>query len=543
MQSKTSYWALSAGPLVTLSLGSGITSDPNIFKLLVLGIISSLSLGSVIMDAIKNPVILKSQIFVISYFFILALFVPIFFSDAPIAQQIFGTYGRNLGFLHYFFLTVIMLGISRLNFKAFVPSFLKSIVGVGVFESIYATIQFFGYDPIPWKNTDKWVFGTFGNPNYLSSFLSLSVITTTYFALINRRNKYRIFFAIGSLFQLISIFLTASTQGLILVSIGFCALIIHHCFNYSTFLGWAILSIGSLTAIFAVYGIFQSGPLAPYLYQESVSFRGDYWRAGLRMFQANWTHGVGLDSYGDFYRMYRDELSAHRRGLEIVSNSAHNLLIDLSATGGVVLLIAYLILIIIMILKIVNMSKPSEGLTPDSKLLIILWVLFNLQTLISINIPSLAVWGWIISGLIFSYDKFSNSTKNGDQRFDKRLKNTQLRIKLSCSTLLILIMFPLVSRDIKFSTALSKNDITEIASVAAIFPRDSNQISSVAKAFEKIGRNKQAFELAKIAVQENLHSSIAWQIIYESEYANLSEKVEAKKALIKLDPYYTLKFD
>ena len=52
--------------------------------------------------------------------------------------------------------------------------------------------------------------------------------------------------------------------------------------------------------------------------------------------------GVGLDSYGDWYRASRTLAATIRRGPSTVSNAAHNVFIDIGATAGIFALIAYL---------------------------------------------------------------------------------------------------------------------------------------------------------------------------------------------------------
>lgn len=540
MRKRTLYWALSAGPLVTFSLGFGITSDINIFKLLVLGIISGFSLALIVREAGNDPTLLRSNTFIVGWIFILALLVPIFFSSSPKAQQFFGTYGRNLGFLHYLFLTLIFLGVSRVETKAFIPLFLKSIVVVGTIESFYGVTQFLGFDPLPWNNSDKWVIGTFGNPNYLSSFLALAITTNIYLSLLEKRPKYRILLWFVAMFQFSAMVLTASTQGLILLSLGCCALIVNQSFVNSIRSGLITLTISSIFATSGLFGIFQTGPLTRYLYQESVSFRGDYWRAGLNMFQSNWKQGVGLDSYGDFYRMYRDEIAAHRRGLDVFSNSAHNLLIDLAATGGIFLLVSYLGLLGLVLLKIYKEIKHTPKSNQDFNLLIVLWMMFNLQTLISINVPSLAIWGWIFSGLIIAYKSEVEPNMRFDKKQIKRLRNQQALANLLCCILTISSVFPLLNRDLKFLHALTNNDFQETARVVSRFPRDSDQIARLAESFQKVGRGKESLALAKLAVLENHNTSRAWKLIYTNEYSSFSDKARAKNALIKLDPYYAV---
>lgn len=91
--------------------------------------------------------------------------------------------------------------------------------------------------------------------------------------------------------------------------------------------------------------VFQKSPWSPMLYQESVSFRGDFWRAGTRMTWNNPFFGVGPDGYRDYYRSYRDLTTASRTDSNVPTDSAHNGLLDLSSSGGLPLLMIYLILL------------------------------------------------------------------------------------------------------------------------------------------------------------------------------------------------------
>jgi hypothetical protein len=274
------------------------------------------------------------------------------------------------------------------------------------------------------------------------------------------------------------------------------------------------------------------------MYQESVSYRGDYWRAGIRMFNENWIYGVGLDSYGDFYRMYRDTTSANRRGLDMVSNSAHNLFIDLAATGGVVLLIGYLAILGLVSLSIFGVFRSGSKLTLEYKVLITLWLAFNLQTLISINVPALAIWGWIFSGLILAYrndgkySKLLNDRKKGGNR-------NYLVISSACCAICVSFVSPLIGRDVKLNDSLSGNNIPGITQVILSFPRDADQIARMAIAFKEAGLEEESLKLARRAIVENPNSSRAWQVILINPNANLEDKEMARKALRRLDPFFT----
>jgi O-antigen ligase len=538
MKSRVRLWALFSGPLVTLALGLGWTLDQvNTIKLLTLGFVSGFAVAEFILIARKSPKILVSPVFIVAMLFLLGLLTPLLLSNSPAAQQIYGTSGRHLGFLHYFFLLLIFLGFSTLNARVIWPKILKSVVLLGTFEAIYGCLQLLGLDIFPWENPNKWVFGTFGNPNYLSSFLALSATATAYVTIVEKITAVKFLWLTSALFQIVIILFSDSSQGLILVAFGLFAIVMILSFQRSKILGGILFSLGSLTALLATLGIFQYGPLTKFVYQDSVSYRGDYWRAGVRMFSENWLYGVGLDSYGDYYRMYRDTTSANRRGFDMVSNSAHNLFIDLAATGGVILLVGYLAILGLVSLSIFSAFRSGPKITLEYKVLITLWLAFNLQTLISINVPALAIWGWIFSGLILAHGnegKYSELLNNRRRKKD----NNYLVISSVCCAICVAFVAPIISRDAKLNDALKKNEPLAITQAILSFPRDADQIAQMALAFSDADLDKQSLELARQAISENPNSSRAWQVIAKSSLANQVERDQAVKALTVLDPFY-----
>jgi O-antigen ligase len=538
MKKSKHYWAIFAGPTVTVALGFGITLDNvNVIKLLALGIFGGFALAQFLKVGGATPEVLLSPRFAVAVIFLIGLAVPLVFSDSPVAQQIYGVSGRQLGFLHYLFLLFILLGISTLNAKVLWPKIVNSLIVVGVFEATYGLMQYFGLDLFSWRNSNNWIFGTFGNPNYLSSFLALSAIATVYKGLVESRKLYKFSWFLAALFQGGLILLSASTQGLILLVFGFLAFVLILAFQNSNFLGWTSFSFGCTLGIVGLLGIFRIGPLKEYLYQDSVSYRGDYWRAGFNMFMKNWIHGVGLDSYGDYYRMFRDSTAANRRGLDLVSNSAHNIFVDLAATGGVILLFGYISILGLTLLAIIKRLRSSTLVTLEYKLLVTLWAAFNLQSLISINVPALAVWGWTFSGLLLAYKDEGKIIESAGQGQIKKNSKTHPLLPASCISICVILVAPLVGRDANLATAFANNKISEISHSILVYPIDADQVAGVAIAYEKMGRHKEAFELARRAVSENPNSPRAWRVILQSQEASQMDKKRARLTLRRLDPF------
>jgi O-antigen ligase len=114
-------------------------------------------------------------------------------------------------------------------------------------------------------------------------------------------------------------------------------------------------------------GFLQKGPLSTLLYQDSITYRGDYWRAGIRMISEHPLFGVGFDSFGDYYFRYRDLTSATRRGPLIYTNSAHNYFIDFAANGGLFYLLLYLLFTSFEIyFLVVNLRPDFNKKSPDA---------------------------------------------------------------------------------------------------------------------------------------------------------------------------------
>jgi hypothetical protein len=235
--------------------------------------------------------------------------------------------------------------------------------------------------------------------------------------------------------------------------------------------------------------------------------------------------------------MYRDTTSANRRGFDMVSNSAHNLFIDLAATGGVILLVGYLAILGLVSLSIFSAFRSGSKITLEYKVLITLWLAFNLQTLISINVPALAVWGWIFSGLVLAYSNEGKYFEMLSIRGRKKGKS-YLVIRVVCCAICVAFVSPVISRDVKLNDALKKNDPLAITQAILSFPRDADQIAQMAIAYDDAGLGKESLELAWEAISENYNSPRAWHVVFKSPMANQVDKDKAREVLTVLDPFY-----
>ena len=160
-----------------------------------------------------------------------------------------------------------------------------------------------------------------------------------------------------------------------------------------------------LTTVLIIAGSLQSGPLSNLIYRSSITQRGDYWHAGFRMVSQNPIFGVGLDSYGDWYRFFRSPEAADRFRGSVVSNSAHNVFIDIAATAGISALIGYLLLITFAFRASWKYILANNELDPFFIGVFAAWIGYLAQSIISINNIGLGIWGWVLPGVLISWSR------------------------------------------------------------------------------------------------------------------------------------------
>jgi hypothetical protein len=158
--------------------------------------------------------------------------------------------------------------------------------------------------------------------------------------------------------------------------------------------------------LLGLLGIFQVGPLTHFLYKPSVTVRGYYWRAGIDMFTSHPWFGVGLDRYGAFFRQFRSPQYPVNYGYDITSTAAHNVVIQIFATGGIFVGLAYLAITGFVIYSAVQGIRRNQG---KARLLVAgvfaAWIAYFAQSIVSIDNIGIAIWGWVLGGAVIGVSR------------------------------------------------------------------------------------------------------------------------------------------
>ena len=482
--------------------------------------------------------------------FVVDLTIVLFVPGTNSSQSFFGTFGRATGYVAYIALAALLVVAAQLANTDTLKRISNYLLLAGLFSLLYGVLQILSLDPFNWANQYTPVIGFLGNPNFQSSFLGFSGVLA--FALLigpGRRWSIRFGFFVFIVAITIVIGETESQQGILVllggITIISCMWIQKSKIKFLSIPAYAVSLIG---ATLVALGSLNKGPLASLLFQDSLTYRGDYWRAGWKMSIENPIFGVGLDSYGDWYRRARTVEATVRRGPDVTSNAAHNVLLDFSSNGGLPLLVIYLLITLLVITSIVKVLKRSVEFDPVFSGLVAVWVAYQAQSIISLNQLGLAVWGWIISGLIIGFEintrnKTGISTEETLHRRKTTPKNspkeTSPRIVLGITSGILigsLIGMPPLISSVQFKSALESGNPDAIEKSATYSPSSCQHVLLVASIFANNKLENRALDVLNGGKDKSPECFEIWKAIYQLSSPNSLEQEKAQANMKRLDP-------
>ena len=379
-----------------------LNDSTNIPKYSVLFLIAALGISVLAIPKFgvlesKNWITWAPPVFFLGIMLIMALM-----TDQKYAAFI-GTYARNNGWFQYFGLTVMfLLTAFSFNFSTLI-TFFNMLTILGIIVTTYGFFQSLGLDFIVYTNKGNRVMATLGNPNFASAFMGFAAISLVWKITETKVMWQKGVFSLVLIVQTYVIYISESSQGLFILLIGGLTFLGIKYFTTSKKNGFTYFSLFGLASLTGLLGLFQIGPLTKFVFQESTTIRGDYFRAAWGMFRSHPFTGVGIERFGEYYRMYRDADAALRLGPRFVTNYAHNAFLQLLATGGIILFLAYLVMIIVVAFaafKGLRSFKGSEKAAFGA--LVSLWISFQIQAQISIDQITIAAIGWVLAGAVIA---------------------------------------------------------------------------------------------------------------------------------------------
>ena len=543
--------------LTTLGVVPWLALEPiNTVKFLVITIAGFLSFGAIVQNysiLLGGPQRKRILLTVITAL-IFTNFVVFLHSNENWRLQLFGNLGRNTGLIFYLSLAFILIFVLYFSDDKFESAALKIFNICGMSSVAYSFIQYFGIDPIGWKNPYSSLIGFQGNPNFQSSFLGLYAIFLLHDLISGNESKLKkISTTVTLVLSIYIIVVSDSIQGVFVFFTGASLLVLYFIKSSKVRVIFVPYLI-SLMAGFAltVFGLLQKGPLQ-FLYQPSVSFRGDYWRAGWNMFQDNMIFGLGHSSFGNYYMSYRDSKSLSGiggRGVDTFSNSAHNVFIDIAASGGLILFVPYSALILFSIYYLFKVTKGRLPKNDKIALFSALWFAYLLQSIISVQFATLAFWGWVFLGLFLrnAIDSLlprltadgveTNSIKGAPQL--KNIKNNSVVMLVSIFIGMGIGILPLWA-GMAQKSAYESQRLDRVISSAYVEILDADRMNQIGLLLAKNNQIPDALRILNKAKEVNPRNYDTWLLISKLSPPESAESKEAYERYIEINPYAKIK--
>jgi O-antigen ligase len=530
--------------LVTVFITPWFSYDPlNVPRVMLLVVVASIAFF-LILPKLKVDILPDYRFLVaVVLLFMVQMILVMMIAPGDKGQQFFGAGGRHTGFLAYTALVIILISAAFSSSEQLLALAVKAVGIAGLLSILYGLFQSANLDPIGWTNRYSPVIGFFGNPNFQAAFVGISASAISVFVLAGGVSK--VWKALSLLYVILALYViygTQSLQGFLVYAIGTGAAVVVFFFKTQRIkkFRFLVLGAGFISVIGIALDIFQKSPWRSILYAESVSSRGDFWRAGWRMAIDHPFFGVGLDSYRDWYFRNRDVVAASRFDGANYTDSGHNILVDFLANGGFPLVLIYLGLIVLTLSSAIRVLKRMEKFDPYFISIFVVWVGFQAQSLISINQIALGIWGWFTSGLIIGYEINSkdknNSKPAGKSSKSKQSANLSLRIVAGLIVGLGLGL-PAFLADTNFRSSIDSLNIERVNSSAYKWPQDVIRMNYVSRLFLQNKLPDRALKVARDAVITYPENFEAWSILYNLPNTPENEKLAALKKMKELNPY------
>jgi O-antigen ligase len=411
-------WIFGGLALVTLYFQTNLADPFNSPKLWVLLLLASWLSGYVVSfrKVIYSIKPIKNTFYIVASFVFFALLATIFSNFHQTA--IFGDTQRRNGFVSYMSLAIIIIAASIFVRLFNIKNLYFITYFVGTISVIYALMQTTGNDFINWNNGYNPIITTLGNPNFAAAVMAvMGVITFSVVFNSDFKIHYRVFSILLTALLLFAIYRSNARQGLLSYILGTGLFLVIWLYGKKKKLGIFTIVIGVFIIIISILGMLQIGPLERYLYKPSVTLRGYYWQAGIEMLKSHPLLGVGMDSYGYYFKEYRDVTYPLNYGFNLTSSNAHNTFIQFFATGGIFLGMAYLVLNGYILKRAIFALKNLAG---NNKLILAgvfsAWVAFHAQSLVSIDNLGISIWGWVLGGSIIGLSVSASTPVDEDKR-------------------------------------------------------------------------------------------------------------------------------
>jgi O-antigen ligase/cytochrome c-type biogenesis protein CcmH/NrfG len=280
---------------------------------------------------------------------------------------LYGEVGRYLGLTSHAVFALMAVAIAlAIDYPSRISWLAWAIGAAAALAALYAIQQALGYDPVPWvdQNPRTRPFSTFGNPDFYGQFLATVFIgCTALLAFARNRLWVMILIALLALSSL-GLMLIVATRGSLLGIVAGAA-VIAALWLRRVGLSWRALTrfaLVSAAAGLALVVTLVATPLGSRLL-EGVGLRNRLliYESAVQMFLDRPFLGVGFENFAVAYPRYQQAEFISLVGINTTNTSAHNWILHVAATTGVVGLVANFALLAVFAIHTWRRARDADS--------------------------------------------------------------------------------------------------------------------------------------------------------------------------------------
>ena len=337
---------------------------------------------------------------------VMGLAVAAIINTQQVYRTLYGVWGRADGLLTYVAF-MVAFAVGSQVFRGQGLRAVETMAGLTAVETVLSIVQRAANAPLYVAKPYNPIMGTFSNPDFASAFLGIGSVALLHVAADRRRSsRLRAAAGVFSVAAVMLSILSDSLQGPLCAIIGVAVMGLIAIFDDACPLPlrwlrvWAPVAV-AVVILSGIGAIFGRGPLREVLASGNLADRFYCWRAAIGMWRHSPVTGIGLDSYGDWYGVTRGpELLGG--GAANPSTAAHSVPLQLLATGGLVVFVPYVLLLVFVAARAVKALRSGRDRGTLAALLG-MWLAHVAQSMFSLDQLGIGIWGWVFAAAIVAH--------------------------------------------------------------------------------------------------------------------------------------------
>jgi hypothetical protein len=166
------------------------------------------------------------------------------------------------------------------------------------------------------------------------------------------------------------------------------------------------------------------------------------------------------------------------------------------------------------------------------------WVGYQIQSIVSINQLGLAIWGWVLSGVIIGYHLLFTKSLTATPSNARKLKSkTDFSLPAIGFAVGLGLVVPPLMTDHNYWLVATSGSANQVMATAKVYPEDLNRTLGIAQALLNAKFVPQALELARHVVSISPKNYNGWVIISKATPIGSGEHKNAIEKMQSQNPY------